>query len=134
MLIRPKRLFLIDGIGGLITASLLFFLLTRLEHIFGMPRKVLYILSLVAICYSIYSLSCHYIIKQNWKPFLFIIAIANGLYCVATTTLMLYYYHYSRLTWHGLIYFISEISIITILIFVEIRVANTSYSNQSNPN
>jgi hypothetical protein len=124
MLIKPKRLFLIDGIGGLITASLLFFLLARLEHIFGMPKKILYILSLVAIYYSIYSLSCHYIIKQNWKPFLFMIAIANALYCIATMILLAYYY--SRLTWLGLIYFISEIIIITILILVEIRVAKTA--------
>lgn len=123
MLIKPRRLFLIDGIGGLITASLLFFLLARLEHVFGMPRKILYILSSVAVCYSIYSLSCHYFIKENCKPFLFIIAIANALYCVATTILMLYCY--PQLTWIGLIYFISEITIISILVFIEIRVAKT---------
>src|SRR5688572_29270336 len=103
MSISPKRLFLIDGLGALATASLLSFFLARLEHIFGMPQTISYFLSSVAAIYSIYSLCCYFLIRQDRKPFLQIIATANILYSIATIILMQYYY--SRLTWLGLTYF-----------------------------
>jgi hypothetical protein len=124
MSISPKRLFLIDGLGALATASLLFFLLARLEHIFGMPQTICYLLSSVAATYSIYSLCCYFLIRQSRKPFLQIIAIADIVYSVATIVLMQYYY--SQLTWLGLAYFICEIAIIGLLVFLELKTANTN--------
>ncbi len=45
----PKRLFLMDGLGALTTAGLLFFVLAESEIIFGMPKAVLHLLSFIAI-------------------------------------------------------------------------------------
>lgn len=123
MTIHPKQLFLIDAIGGLMTASLLFFLLARLEHVFGMPEKPLIVLSIIALAYVSYSFSCYCFVKHNWRPFLLIIAIANALYCVATAILIQQYS--GQLTLPGFTYFIAEMAIICILVVVEIRVAQT---------
>ena len=46
--INPKKLFLIDSLGALISAVMLGLVLTRFEHIFGMPQNVLYFLSFIA--------------------------------------------------------------------------------------
>jgi hypothetical protein len=119
MNINPKRLFLIDGFGALSTAALLFFLLAEFEYMFGMPKAILHILSFVAILFSCYSFSCFLIVTQKWKPFLLLIAIANAIYCLLTSGLIIY--HYSQLTKLGLMYFIGEIAIIIILVYVEIR-------------
>lgn len=125
MIIKPKQIFLIDALGGLATALLLFFLIGRFEQIFGMQKTTTHFLSSVAVVYTIYSLSCHFFIKRNWKPFLYIIATANTLYCVITVILIQYYY--SQLTWLGLTYFISEVATIGVLVAFELKTANGSY-------
>lgn len=122
MTISPKRLFLIDGLGALLTASLLLFLLARFEPLFGMPRQILHILSSVAAVFAVYSLACHLLVRRNPKAFLRLIAVANAAYCAATAVLV--YRHSSRLTALGLAYFIGEIIVIGILVHLEWRAAN----------
>jgi hypothetical protein len=116
---KSKRLFLIDGLGALTTAGLLFFLLAEFEYLFGMPKQILHGLSLMAILFSAYSFSCLIMVKQNWKFFLSLIAFANITYCLLTTGLMLY--HYSQLTQLGLMYFVGEIAIIIMLVYFELK-------------
>jgi hypothetical protein len=116
---KPKRLFLMDGLGALTTAGLLFFLLAEFEYIFGMPKEVLHALSFMAILFSAYSFSCLLMVKQKWKFFLSLIAIANIIYCLLTSGLILY--HYPQLTGWGLMYFIGEIAIIITLAYAEIK-------------
>ncbi len=120
MISNPKKLFLIDGLGALLTAFFLGVILTRLEDYFGMPPKILYILSLVALMYAIYSMSCHFFISRNWKPYLKGIAIANLMYCCLTIGLVVYFYH--RLTGIGVLYFLLEVIVIFVLIGIEIKV------------
>lgn len=116
---ESKRLFLIDGLGALTTAGLLFFLLAEFDYLFGMPKPILHGLSLMAILFSAYSFSCLIMVKQNWKIFLSLIAFANITYCLLTSGLMLY--HYSKLTQLGLMYFVGEIAIIIMLVFFELK-------------
>jgi hypothetical protein len=77
-----KNIFLIDGMGAVLTALLLSQLLARLVPVFGMPSAILYPLAAIAACFAIYSLLCHLLVKKNWKPFLRGIAVANTLYCL----------------------------------------------------
>ena len=91
-----KKLFLIDGLGALLSAFLLGVILVRWEPVFGMPAKVLYPLAAIAGVFAIYSLSCHFFLTQNRGRFLKGIAVANLLYCCLTLTLVVYFY--SQLT------------------------------------
>jgi hypothetical protein len=124
--INPKKLFLIDSIGALLSAILLGLVLARFENIFGMPPKTLYALSFIACIFSIYSFLCFSGKIENWRPYLKIIAIANLLYCLLTIGLIIYFYQ--KLTVLGLIYFVLEIIIITILAMIELKTAaNLNY-------
>lgn len=123
LIINPQLIFLIDAIGALVTAILLIGI-AQLEQYFGMPSIVLYILSGIAFCLFIYSISCHRFIKSNWKPYLGIIIICNIIYSILSIGLI--YKHYEKLTELGMIYFILELIIIGVIVIVEYN----SYSNQ----
>lgn len=115
--LNPKRLFLMDGLGALTSAGLLFFLLAGFEDFFGMPKAVLQLLSLIAILFSAYSFCCSLLVKQNWKTYLTLIAIANFCYILLTSALVIY--NYVNLTIWGLFYFIGEIAIIITVVYIE---------------
>jgi len=119
---NPKRLFLIDSLGAMLTAFSLGVVLTRFEHIFGMPRSVLYVLSLVACGFAVYSFCCYLFFNKNWRPFLTAIAIANLLYCCVTFVLV--FYLGEKLTALGVGYFLLEIIVIVILVMIELKAVN----------
>lgn len=117
-------MFLIDGLGAIVTAILLSQVLARFETVFGMPRDILWVLAGAAGCFAVYSISCHLFLKKNGKPFLQGIAIANLIYCL--TTLVLVIYLRESLTYLGLAYFIGEMIIILILVRWEFSAATAS--------
>lgn len=117
--ISPKQLFLVDSIGALLTATMLGLVLPMFQEYFGMPVDTLHTLSIVAVCFFLYSLLCYISNPKRWKSFLKIIATANALYCCLTTTLVIYYH--AQLTTIGWIYFIQEILIILTLVYIELR-------------
>lgn len=116
-----KTLFLIDGIGAVITALLLSQVLARYESVFGMPASLLYILAGVAACFAVYSLTCYWRIKEGGAAFLTGIAVANTLYCIATLGIVAY--RFDNLTWLGVAYFIGEILVVMGLVSVELSAA-----------
>jgi len=115
---NPKRLFLIDGSGAFLTAFLLGVVLTRFEGDFGMPRKILYALSMLACFYAVYSMACYFWVGKNWRLFLKAIAIANLIYCCLTLGLIISFYQ--SLTMLGFIYFTGELLVIGGLICIEL--------------
>ncbi len=119
--INPEKLFLIDSIGALVTAFMLGFVLVQFQNIFGVPKDILYILSLIALIYSIYSFVCYLKIKTTWRPFLKGIAIANLTYCLITIGLMISLH--SQITYLGILYFSSEVIIILGLVILELKKA-----------
>jgi len=121
---NPKRLFLIDSLGAFLTAFLLGAVLTRFEDNVGMPRKVLYSLSILACLYAIYSIGCYFFAGRNWRPFLKAIAMANLLYCCLTMGLVISFYQ--SLTILGLTYFLGELIVIGALIFTELLTVSKS--------
>lgn len=117
-----KYIFLIDGLGALLTAFSLAVVLTTFEEHFGMPRDVLYGLAFVAGLFAVYSFTCHFIKPVNWRPFLKVIAIANSIYCLISLGFLFYLQEQIMpLAW---VYFLLEILIVGILVFFEWRIAN----------
>lgn len=121
--LKPKNIFLVDGTGAFVTAFLLFFVLRNFNHYFAVPPEVLLWLLAIATVFCLYSLSCFFLLKNNWKPFLKIIVTANLLYCCLTMGFVLYSYH--TLTPLALVYFFAEIVIICILVFIEVKILRT---------
>lgn len=121
MALKPRKLFLIDGFGALLSAFLLGVILVRFEGFFGMPANVLYVLSLMACVFAVYDFICYLRITKNWRPFLKAIAIANLIYCLISIGLI--FHHFQKLTAYGILYFLFELAILFILIYIELKTA-----------
>jgi hypothetical protein len=120
--LNPKNLFLIDGLGALLTAFLIGIVLRIFEDAFGMPQKHLIILSILACIFAIYSMSCYFFVGKNWRTYLKIIAVANLMYCLLTAVLVMLLYQ--QITILGIIYFIGEILIIIGIVYTELSVSS----------
>src|SRR5690554_847071 len=114
---NPKRIFLYDALGALLTAFLLFAVLAQFEQYFGMPLETPLLLAGIAIGLFIYSLSCHRFIQSQWKPFLRILIICNAAYLVVSLAMVVK--HSETLTALGWLYFILEFVVIGTIIKIE---------------
>ena len=121
--IKPKKLFLIDAIGALVSSTVIGLGAFYLKDILGMPQKVLSLLAFIPILYFFYSLAYYFKASKNENlgNQLKTIAFANLSYCVLTLTLLLFYF--SELTALELTYFILEIIVLIILSKVELQTA-----------
>lgn len=119
MPLHPKKLFILDGLGALLSAFLLGIVLVKLEPYFGMPSKELYFLASIAVIFMIYDYICYWKVQENWRPFLKAIAIANLIYCCISIVIVCY--SYNQLTHLGLVYFLLEIIIILIIVTIELK-------------
>ncbi|TVR77981.1 MAG: hypothetical protein EA412_09780 [Chitinophagaceae bacterium] len=119
---NPQKLFLIDSIGALLSAFLLGVVLVKLEPFFGMPRKVLYLLSAIALIFAVYSFFCFLYARKDWRIFMKYIAFANSAYCCLTIALVFYFNR--LLTIAGLLYFIIEVTLIFGLVILELKAAS----------
>lgn len=121
-ILNGQKIFLVDAIGAII--SVLSLLIPySFEEFFGMPKEILRIFILIAIIFSIYSTTIYLTKKENWKPYLTIIALLNISYCVFTV------YHVfenlNTITLYGHLYFVGEILIILALSIFELRLSRT---------
>jgi hypothetical protein len=119
---KPRLTFLIDCIGAFITAFILFAILRNGYEYIGIPKTTLTALALIAFCFCIYSAACFIFVKQHYRLFLWIISIANLFYCILTIGFIVV--NYPFITMMGLSYFLIEVIIISILSYVEIKVAS----------
>jgi len=118
---KPKKLFLIDGTGAIISAILLGLVLVQFEEFFGIPRPTLYVLALFPILFALYDLYCFFKEPQSINVFLKGIAIMNLLYCILSLGLAIF--HHQTLTLFGWIYILLEVLIVIALANLEYRVA-----------
>lgn len=114
---NPSKIFLMDGIGALLSGLLLVFLIAPFEEIFGMPQMVSYQLTIPIWGFMMYSFSCYFLNLKHWKPFLKFIAFANFLYCCLTFCLI--FIQFQSLTILGIAYFLSEIIVISLFVGIE---------------
>lgn len=96
--------------------------LPALESTFGIPAQVLYFLAIFPLAFYIYDFySYKKANNQSISKRLKIIATANLMYCVLS--LGMGCYHLSTITAWGWAYVILEVSIISVLIYLEFRAA-----------
>jgi len=89
---NPARLFLIDGIGALLSAFLLAVVLSGLESVFGIPSSTLYLLASFPVFFAIFDLYSYVKKSPNLQRFLRGIAVLNLLYCVFSHTNNYYFW------------------------------------------
>ncbi len=121
---KHNNLFLIDGIGALISTFFLGIVLVQLESYIGIPVSILYVLAGIALVFAAYSLSCYALTPNKWSSYLKAIAIANSMYCFLTLGLVIYFYN--QLTLLGLMYFLLEITIIILIVRMEVLAIHRS--------
>ena len=120
--ISPNKLFLVDSMGAVLTAFMLGCVLASFESMFGMPESVLHVLALIACIFAVYSFVCYLRLKENWRPYLKAIAIANLSYCVLSLGCVVYYYELMSAL--GVLYFVLEVIIVIPLVGLELKVAS----------
>ena len=120
----PRTLFLVDGVGALITALLVGVVLPTLGERIGTPRPVLRALALTAAVFAAYSLTCAATRPTRWPGYLRGIALANAGYCLVTAALLIRF----SATLHVLdwLYFVGEIVVVLALVTLELRVARAA--------
>lgn len=119
---NPKSLILFDGFGALLSAFLLGVILIKFEHLFGMPPKALYVLAILPCFFAVYDFACYFLAKKNWSLFIKIIAALNLLYCCISIGYV--FYHFQKLTILGHLYFVGELIIVLVLVFIEFKTAS----------
>lgn len=127
---KPYQIFLMDGVGALVSAAFLLLLLAPLQPYFGLPLNQLYVLGIIAVCLMVFSFSCYYLKPINRSLFLRAIIIANSVYACITGAMLLI--HADELTTWGFLYFIGEIMVLVILVYIEIKVAASASFRQMN--
>jgi len=94
--ISAQNIFLIDGVGALVSAFLLAVVLVQLESYFGIPSSALYFLAVFPVIFAIYDFYCFYNVRNKLDRFLKGIAVANLLYCCLSLGVL--FYHLETLT------------------------------------
>ncbi|MFN8711713.1 MAG: hypothetical protein ACK5Z2_02590 [Bacteroidota bacterium] len=117
----PRKLFLIDSIGAVVTALLTGVLLAQFESFFGVPAPTLYLLSIAPALYAVYSLVCYLRFPSSWRMLMRIIASANLLYVIVVNVWMLFFQ--PGITGWGMIYFVGEFFIVAGIAAIELKTA-----------
>ena len=119
--ISPQRLFLVDGLGALLSAISLGVVLPGFERTVGLPAQALHRLAFLAGGLAAYSFLCCWAQPANWRPLLKGIALANLLYGGLTAALLLF--RYPTVTAVGGVYFGLELTVVVLLAGWELQTA-----------
>jgi len=117
--VTPKKLFLIDGIGALLSIFLLGVVLVRYEFIFGLPPTTLYVLAGIPVFFAIYDLFAYKTEGAKAGKLLRGIAVMNVLYCCLSIGLAAC--HHEVVTGFGWVYIIIEVMIVFALAMVQFK-------------
>ena len=118
---RNHLLFLVDGVGAMVSALFLLFVLPWFELTGEFPRYIFHVLGIIALAFSSYSLVNFFLTTQ--KPFfLRLIAFGNILYgCLSISFVLIY--KPSALT---LTYMVLEFIILIFLGIIEIKASKSN--------
>ena len=105
--------------GALLTATIITIIAAGFSAFFGMPQHILFVLAGIAFTFFVYSFCCYYFMPRNWRAYLTVIMTGNACYAAATIGLVSYFY--SSITPLGLLYFIGELIVIAVLLWIEYR-------------
>lgn len=121
----PKRLFIVDGVGALLSAFLLGIVLVYFESFFGIPKNVLYILASFPILFAI--LDFFFLFQNRTKVGrnLKLIALLNIFYCFLSIGLAVM--HIDAISRFGWASISVEILIVLALAAVEYKVGQKGH-------
>jgi hypothetical protein len=125
---NPRKLFLIDGLGAILSAFMLGVVLVKLETTFGIPSSTLYLLAVFPVLFAIFDFYCYQKKHINSGQFLKIMGILNLVYCCLSIGFA--FYHINTITILGWIYILIEILIIVVLSVFELKVARSLMSSK----
>lgn len=119
-LLDRRTIFLVDGLGAVVSALSLGVVLPAFQPSIGMPLAVLHFLAALAAGFSVYSLSVFRFADHSKPLWLRIIIAANLSYCALSLTLVVNYF--AQLTALGLSYFLLEKVIVLGIVGLEWRI------------
>ncbi len=125
---NPSTMFLIDGIGALLTTLSLCLIMLNFGSQFGMSLYALSLLTIIATLFCSYSILCFLFLKESWYIYLTLIGLANSLYGVLSCSFMIYFF--STMPAWGILYFSVELLLILLLVYIEISIAKDFYFKQ----
>jgi len=120
-----KSLFLLDAIGATVSTVFLGFVLVIFNEYIGIPISTLYLLAGIAAAFMLYSWSCYFMPRWQTSRSIKVIGAFNLSYSFLTLGLVIF--HFNELTLLGISYFVGEMIILWILVFIEWR------ASQMNP-
>lgn len=123
MIIQQRNIFLLDGIGALVSAIIMGLIIANYVPFFGLPKEAAYFLTVFPCLFMVYSLYCHFQKPKPFQSYLKMIIIANLLYCFISLGVV--FYHYESLTKFGLGYLLLEKAVVLLVIIVELKVLKT---------
>ena len=126
----PRKVFLVDCTGAILTVFFLLVILARFDGVFGMPKRILYYLASIASIFAFFSLMCFVANFKKWALFLKVIMTANLIYCCLTITAVIYFFN--KLTILGILYFLLEVLIIIAVVITE-QMTIIHYKQQKHP-
>ena len=106
MQLHRRNIFLLDGIGAVVSVLLLGVVLPAIQPWIGMPLKALFLLAIVPVFYGAYSFACYRFADPRNPRWLQAIMVANLLYCVLTASLTVIHFH--EMTQLGVAWFIID--------------------------
>lgn len=122
-----RKVFLLDGLGAVGSTVFSGLVLPLFSEQIGVPKTILYSLALLALAFSIYSLSCFQFVTKL-KPWMLLgIILANILYCVTSVGTVFFL---PSLTFLGAVLFSFEVGIIALVVLVEWNVYRKSTTPQ----
>ena len=129
MRVDEKNIFLIDGLGALVSVFFLGVVLPALDGVIGMPIHILYLLAVAPALFLGFDMYCFFYVRRANEKCLLAIIGANAIYCLVSTGVLIQ--HLDSLTGWGLLYFLGEILILIAMIFYEARVFRGAYRSRS---
>lgn len=127
MVLDKRTIFLLDGVGALVSGVFLGLVLPSLQPLVGMPVGALRALALVAVVFSVYSLSCFAFVDHGQPGWLRLLSTCNLIYCAVTLGLVVWYR--DQLTLLGFLYFGAEAAIVVALVWLERRILAKLYTS-----
>jgi hypothetical protein len=129
MSLTKKNIFLLDGIGAVLSLVLTGLILPLFSDFLGLPKQLLYSLALFPLIFSIFSLGCYHYVKVIKSWMLLAIIVANLIYCLISGFLIFYF---ERITIWGQILLVVEMIVILIVVAVELSVYKSLQDQKQN--
>lgn len=118
---QPKKIFLFDGLGAMLSAALLYFLLMPNATWIGLSETQIHVLAIGALCLAGYDLIARIVYTSERGWLIKALALLNTLYCITTLSVLIL--HYSSIIILGWAYFLGEMAIVGVLVYLEWKIS-----------